>query len=62
MAKRDYSNNGYLRIKAHNPYVPGIIGTDIKLTLKQKILILFCEGISVSIGNVYRKEARDDEA
>jgi len=61
MAKRDYSNNGYLSIKAHNPYVPGIIGTDIKLTLKQKILILFCEGISVSIGNVYRKEAGDDE-
>lgn len=61
MAKRNYADNGYLSIKAHNPYVPGIIGTDIKLTLKQKILILFCEGVSVSIGNVYRKEAGDDE-
>ena len=60
MAKRDYSNNGYLSIKAHNPYVPGIIGTDIKLTLKQRILILFCEGISVCIGNVFEKEGRDD--
>lgn len=60
MEKRDYSNNGYLSIKAHNPYVPGIIGTDIKLTLKQRILILFCEGISVSIGNVFEKEGGDD--
>ena len=59
MEKRDYSNNGYLSIKTHNPYVPGIIGTDIKLTLKQRILILFCGGISVCIGNVFQKEEED---
>lgn len=53
MDKKNYTDNGYLYIKAHNPYVDGIIGTDIKLTLKQKIKILFCKGISVCMGNVF---------
>ena len=34
---KDYTNNGYLYIRKYNPYVDGIIGADIKLTLKQKI-------------------------
>lgn len=60
MAKKNYTNNGYLYIKTHNPYVDGIIGTDIKLNLQQKIKILFCKGISVCIGNVFRKEGADN--
>lgn len=41
------TDRGYLYIKAENPYVHGVVGTDIKLTLKQKIGILFSKGISV---------------
>ena len=40
-------DESYFRIKANNSYVNGIVGTDIKLTLKQKINILFSKGISV---------------
>ena len=49
-------NRGYFCIKAYNPYVGGIVGTDIKLTFKQKIHILFSRGISVNIGNVFKKQ------
>lgn len=46
--ERDYTADGnYLYIKAHNPYVSGVVGTDIKLTFKQKIKILFCKGVCV---------------
>lgn len=38
---------GYLYIRADNSYINGVVGTDIKLTLKQKIDILFSKGISV---------------
>ena len=41
------TDRGYLYIKANNTYINGIVGTDIKLTLKQKIQILFSKGISV---------------
>lgn len=41
------TNEGYLYIKANNTYTDGIVGTDIVLTLKQKIQILFSKGISV---------------
>lgn len=41
------TDNGYLYIKAKNTYINGIVGTDIKLSLKQKIEILFSKGISV---------------
>ena len=40
-------DRGYLYIKADNPYISGIVGTDIKLTIKQKIEILFSKGISI---------------
>ena len=53
---KNYTNCGYLYIRKYSPYVDGIIGVDIKLTLKQKIQILFCKGISVCIGNVFKKE------
>jgi len=55
MANGKYTDDGYLYIKAYNPYVRGVIGTDIKLTFKQKIRILFCKGISVSIGDVFMR-------
>lgn len=41
------TDRGYLYIRAKNPYIKGVVGTDIKLTLKQKIEILFSKGISV---------------
>ena len=41
------TDRGYLYIKADNPYVNGILGTDIKLTFRQKIDILFSKGICV---------------
>ena len=40
---------GYLYIRAYSPYVKGVIGKDIKLTLWQRIQVLFCGGISVSL-------------
>ena len=45
------TDRGYLYIKAYNPYVNGVVGTDIKLTLKQKINILFSKGISVVLSD-----------
>lgn len=41
------TDSGYLYIKAKNAYINGIVGTDIKLSLKQKLEILFSKGISV---------------
>lgn len=63
MAKneREYTADGYyLYIKAHNPYVPGIVGTDIKLTLKQRIKILFSKGVCVCIGDAIKKDGVKD--
>ena len=54
MNNKKCTDNGYLHIKAYNNYVSGVLGTDIKLTLKQKIKILFCKGISVCVGNVFQ--------
>lgn len=45
------TNRGYLYIKAYSPYIIGVVGTDIKLTLKQKINILFSKGISVVLSD-----------
>lgn len=41
------TDRGYLYIKAKNPYINGMVGTDIKLTLKQKIELFFSPGICV---------------
>ncbi len=46
--ERNYSGTGCLYLKTKNEYVKGIVGADIKLTLWQKIQILFCKGVSVS--------------
>lgn len=51
--KNKKTDGGYLYITAENPYIHGIVGTDIKLTLKQKIEIFFSKGISVVLrGNL----------
>lgn len=43
-----YSNTGCLYLKVEDyPYIKGVAGADIKLTLLQKIQILFCNGVSV---------------
>lgn len=54
------TDRGYLYIKAHNHYVKGIVGTDIKLTFKQKLQILFSKRISVCIGDCIKKEGVDN--
>lgn len=58
--EKAYKDRGYLYIKAYNPYVHGVCGTDIKMTFKQKIQILFCEGISVCIGDVIKNGRTDN--
>lgn len=55
MAKNEYTTRGYFYIKAYNERVDGVLGTDIKLTFRQKIKILFSKGISVCVGNVFRQ-------
>lgn len=59
--RKDYTDNGYLYIKAYNPYVHGIIGTDIKPTLYQKIRILFSKGISICVGDTFTKDDANGE-
>lgn len=45
---KHYSDyRGYLYIKTNNQYIKGVVGTDIKLTLWQRIQILFRGGVSV---------------
>lgn len=46
-SKHKYTEGGFYHIKAKNHYLKGVVGTDIKLTLSQKIRILFAKGISV---------------
>ena len=41
--ERNYSSTGMLYLKTNNEYVKGVVGSDIKLTLWQKIQILFCK-------------------
>lgn len=46
--ERNYSNTGYLYIQSlKHPYIKGIVGADITLTLWQRIQVLFCGGVSV---------------
>lgn len=61
--KRDKSktNKGYLDIKAYNNYVKGVVGTDIKLSFKQKLQILFSKGISVCIGDAIKRSDNNGE-
>ena len=45
--RNNMTDNGYLYIKTYSPYVEGIVGQDIKLSLWQKLKIMFSKGISV---------------
>ena len=48
-----YTDTNLLYLKAHNTYINGITGVDIRLSLWQRIQILFCGGVSVTIiGNL----------
>lgn len=54
--RKNETNKGYLYIKAHNEYVEGVVETDVKLSFKQKVQILFSKGISVCICKAIDKE------
>ena len=43
-----FNGNGYFHINIKSNNVTGVINENIKLTLVQKIIILFSNGISVS--------------
>lgn len=45
--EKHFSKTGYLYLNTDNFYVKGVVGTDIKLTLMERVYILFCGGISV---------------
>lgn len=47
--EKHFSNDGYMYIKGKNIYITGVVGTDIKLSFKQKLMLLFCKGVSVTI-------------
>ena len=36
-------------IKAYSPYVAGVVGRDIKLSLRERIAILFSGGIAIHL-------------
>ena len=49
-------------IKSYTPYVSGIVGADIALSLWERIRILFSGGIQVNfISESLRKEAEYDQ-
>jgi hypothetical protein len=47
--EKHFSSDGYMYIKGKNTYITGTLGTDIKLTFKQKLMLLFSKGVSVTI-------------
>ena len=50
------------KIKRYTPYVRGIVGEDIALSLWERIRILFSGGIQVNfISESLRKEAGNDQ-
>ena len=44
---KDKTDKGYPYLKLYSPYITGTIGKDVKLTLKQKLQILFSPSISI---------------
>ena len=46
----------FYKLKKHTKYIKGVVGADIKLSLRQKIQILFCDGISVALGDVFKED------
>lgn len=49
-------NKALYKIKIYNPYIHGVVGTDIRLNLKQKIRLLFSSKISIVIGDKLHKD------
>lgn len=39
----------YMEIKRYNSYVRGVVGQDVKLTLLQRIKLLFSKGFTISL-------------
>ena len=54
------NSDGFLHIRAFNPYVHGVVGTEIKLTLKEKIRVLFGKGIALYIGDDFKERGKED--
>lgn len=54
------NSDGFLHIRAFNTYVHGVVGTEIKLTLKEKIRVLFGKGIALYIGDVFKERGEKD--
>lgn len=52
--ERHYTDTNCLYVHAENSYITGVVGTDIKLTLWERIQILFCGGISVVLHGHYK--------
>ena len=45
--EKNYSPTRMLYLRKNHEFITGVIGSDIELTLWQKIQILFCKGVSV---------------
>ena len=47
--EKHFTTDGYMYIKGKNTYITGVLGTNIELSFKQKLVLLFCKGVSVTI-------------
>lgn len=46
----------FYQLKKYTKYIKGVVGADIKLSLRQKIQVLFCDGISIALGDVFQED------
>ena len=37
------------KIKTHSPYIPGVVGKEIRLTFRERLAILFHSGITIEL-------------
>jgi hypothetical protein len=52
--------NHYVKIKKENRYVTGVIGTVIRLSLSERIKILFSKGIEVVLTHNCGEDMREE--
>lgn len=45
-------------LKSYSPYVRGIVGADFKLTLGQRLRLLFCKKLSVIFIEKWREKRK----
>jgi len=45
--KNKKTKNNFYELRKYTMYVNGIVGVEFKLSLKDKLKILFCSGVSV---------------